>query len=150
MLALIYLALTAKPISLRRLIALFAAVLVCTDFILVLAHATHAPQLALRSASSITFLVWSAPLARAVFDTTRFRKLQLDALQPASGFIRWTYGFALAFVPILTIGIVIHPGHEVPLGGLARLAVAAIFVGTLLQMIFDWKGRYGSGNQRTR
>lgn len=150
MLGLIYIFATAKPISLRRLLALFAAVLVCTEFTLVLVHATHASQLALRSASSITLLVWSAPLARAVFDTTRFRKLQLDALRPASRLIRWTYGFALAFVPILTIGIVIHPGHEVAPGGLARLVVAAIFVGTLLQMTFDRKGRYGSGNQRIR
>ena len=108
MVGLIYIFATAKPISLRRLLALFAAVLVWTKFVLVLAHTTHVPHLALRTAISITALVWSAPVARAVYDTTRLHKLQLRALQPVSDTIRWSYGFALTFLLTVGVGIVTH------------------------------------------
>lgn len=147
---LIYLALTAKPISLRHLLILFVFAQVSANLALITFHSKHAPYEAVTIAGAITLLMWSIPLARLVYDAICFRKVVPDVLSPVSGFIRWTYGFALAFVPIFTIGTVIHPGHKVPLGGLARLVVAAMFVGTLLQMSLDWEGRYRSGKQRTR
>jgi membrane protease YdiL (CAAX protease family) len=134
-LAMIYLALTAKPISLRRLIALFAAVLLWTNFTLVLAHTTHAPQLALRIAISITLLVWSAPLARVVYDTTRFRKLQLNALQPVSGFIRCSYGFACALLLIVGVSILTHQARGITLAYVLSMATIATFTGVLLAKV---------------
>jgi membrane protease YdiL (CAAX protease family) len=127
--------LTAKPISLRRLIALFAAVLVWANFALVLAHTAHAPQLALRIAISITLLVWSAPVARAVYDTTRFRKLQLNALQPVSGFIRWSYGFALALLLIVGVSILTHQARGITLAYVLRMATIATFADVLLAKV---------------
>lgn len=150
MFALIYLALTAKPFSLRHLFILFVFAQVSAKLVLVAFHSKHAPYEAVTIAGATTLFMWSIPLARLVYNAICFRKVAPEVLSPVSGFIRWTYGVALAFVPILTIGIMIHPGHEVRLGGLARLVVAAIFVGTLLQISFDWKGRHGSGNRRTR
>jgi membrane protease YdiL (CAAX protease family) len=127
-----YLALTAKPISLRRLMALFATVLVWTNFALVLAHTAHAPQLAIRIAISITLLVWSAPAARAVYDTTRSRKLQLNALKPVSGFIRWSYGFALALLLIVGVSIFTRQAPRITLACAAGTATIAIFTCALI------------------
>ena len=139
MLALIYLALTAKPISLRGLIVLFAAVLVWTNFTLVLAHTTHSSQLALRTATTITLLVWSAPVARAVYDTTRLRKLQLDALQLVSGFIRWTYGFFLVALPILFVCILLGPNYRINSATLLQVLTLAILVGAVLPgVLLGW------------
>lgn len=120
MLGLMYVALTAKPISLRRLIALFAAVLVSANLALVLTHRADAPRLALHAAISLTLLVWSLPAARAVYDTIRFRKLQLDALQPVSDFVRWTYGFCLVALAMLGICIVLGPDYRINFATLLR------------------------------
>ena len=142
MLALIYLALTAKPISLRRLIVLFAAVFVWANFMLALAHATYAPQLALRIATSITLLVWSAPVARALYDTIRFRKLQLDALQSVSGSIRWTYGLCLVALPMLFICMLLGPDYRINLATLLQSLTLAIFIAAVLPgVLLGWSQR---------
>lgn len=145
MLALIYLALTAKPISLRRLTVLFAAVFVWTNFMLASAHATYAPQLALRIATSITFLVWSAPVARALYDTIRFRKLQLDALQSVSGFIRWTYGLCLVALPMLFVCILLGPNYRINLATLLQAITLAIVIAAVPPgVLLGWSQRQRS------
>jgi hypothetical protein len=141
-LALIYLALTAKPISLRRLLVLFTAVFVWANFMLALAHAAHAPQLALRIATSIALLVWSAPLARALYDMIPFRKLQLDALQSVSGFIRWTYGLCLVALPMLFVCILLGPDYRINLATLLQVLTLAILIAAVLPgVLLGWSQR---------
>jgi hypothetical protein len=141
-LALIYLALIAKPISLRRLLVHFAAVFVWANFVLALVYATYVPQLALRIATSITLLVWSAPVARALYDTILFRKLRLDALQLVSGFIRWTYGLCLIALPMLFVYILLGPNYRINLPALLPALTLAILIAAVLPgVLLSWSQR---------
>jgi hypothetical protein len=132
MLAVVYLLLTAKPISLRRLLLLFMFALIAANLVFAAFQVRHGPHAALATAAGIILLAWSTPLVRLAYGAIRFHMLMPNALAPASGFIVWTYGFALAFAPMLAICALTNRAHEVPLGILARLAAAAFFVGTLL------------------
>jgi hypothetical protein len=131
MLALIYIFLIAKPISIRRLFLLFVLGLVLTPSVLAILHVKHAPSHALAIATSVVLLVWSLPLVRIVHDTIRLGRLSLDALSPVSDAVRWTYGLALLAVPMLTIGCLFNPAHRLMLAvipPLMPIAALAVFV----------------------
>jgi hypothetical protein len=132
MLAVVYLTLTAKPLSLRRLLLLFAFALIVANLVFASLHVRHGPHAALVTAAGVTLLAWSMPLVRLVYGAIRFHTFMPNAFAPASGFILWTYGFALAFATMLAISVVTNRAHVVPLGILARLGAAAFLVGSLL------------------
>ncbi len=132
MLAVVYLTLTAKPLSLRRLLLFFVFALIAANLAFAVLHVRHGTHAALVTAAGVTLLAWSMPLARLVYGAIRFRMFMPNALAPASDFILWTYGFALAFATMFAISVMTNRAHEVPLGILARLGAAAFLVGTLL------------------
>lgn len=142
MLAVVYLTLTAKPLSLRRLLALFIVALMAANAVLAAFQVKHGPHAALVTATAITFLVWSIPLVRFAYYAMRFRVLVLDVLAPVSGLVRWTYLFALMAMPTLGIVVLLAPNHRLDLAVLPRVVAAAGLAGLMLQSGFNcWNMR---------
>jgi hypothetical protein len=128
-LGLIYIFLVAKPFSIRRLCVLFILALVLAMTLLCVFHAKHTLDDAVLIATSLVLLAWAFPLSRAAYDTIRFRRLTLEALHPVSEAVQWTYGAALAAVPITAMGWFVGPMHRLVLGLLPRLMTIAALCG---------------------
>lgn len=126
MLGFIYIFATAKPISIRRLSMLFVLALISATLALRVLHVST-PRGPLLTATLVTLFVWSTPLLHIIHATIRRRALALDALGQVSGFVCWTYGFAIAAVPILAVSAILNPTHGVHLA-LPRLLVTAAIV----------------------
>lgn len=107
MLGLIYIFATAKPISMRRLSMLFVLVLISASLPLRLLD-VRAPSGPLLAASSVTLFVWITPLLRATHAAIRRRALSLAGLWQVSGFVRWTYGFAIAAIAIVAVSVIVR------------------------------------------
>jgi hypothetical protein len=140
-LGLIYIFATAKPISIRRLSLLFVLALISVTLVLRVLHVST-PHGALLSATLATLLVWSAPLLKIMYTTASCRRLSLDALQQVSGFVCWTYGFAIAAVPIVTVSAILSPTRSLHLAVLPRsLAISAISALFLMLPAQVWQKR---------
>lgn len=126
MLGLIYIFATAKPISMRRLSVLFVLVLISATLALRVLHVSM-PHGALLTATSLTLFAWIIPLLHVMHATVSRRALSMDALRQVSGFVRWTYGFAIAAMPIVTVSAILNP-KESPQLALPRLLVIAAIV----------------------
>ena len=138
MLGLIYIFATAKPISIRRLSMLFVLVLISATLALRVLQ-VRTPSAALLTATLVTLFVWSTPLLHIMHATVSRRALSLDALRQVSGFVCWTYGFAIAAVPIVTVSVILNPTRSLHLAVLPRsLAIAgisALFLMLTLQVL---------------
>lgn len=126
MFALIYIFATAKPISMRRLSLLFVLVLISATLVLRVLQVTT-PGGALLSATLVTLFVWSTPLLHIMRATVSRRALSLDALRQVSGFVCWTYGFAIAAMPIVAVSAILNPTQSLH-PALPRLLVIAEIV----------------------
>lgn len=141
MLGLIYIFATAKPISMRRLSLLFALVLISATLVLRVLQ-VRTPGGALLAATSLTLLAWSAPLLHIIHVALSRRALSLDALRQVSGFVCWTYGFAIAAVPIVTVSAILDPTRSLHLAALPRsLAIAGISALFLMLTAQVWRKR---------
>ena len=125
MLALIYTFATAKPISMRRLSLLFVFVLISATLVLRVLDVRRQGA-ALLTATLVTLFVWSAPLFQIMHATASRRALSFDALRQVSGFVRWTYGFVLAAVPIVAVSAIMNPTPGLHRALPRLLAIAAI------------------------
>lgn len=126
MLGLIYIFSTAKPISMRRLSLLFVLVLISAILVLRVLQ-VRTPSGALLTATLVTLLVWSTPLLHILHATVSRRPLSLDALRQVSGFVCWTYGFAIAAMPIVAVSAILNPTQSLHLAVQPRsLAIAGI------------------------
>ena len=132
MFGLVYIFLVAKPISIRRLCLLFVLALMLVMTLLSVLHAGDALKYGLAFATSVVLLVWALPLVRAAYNTIRSRGLALEALHPVSDVVRWTYGVALAVVPIMAMGWLLEVTHVLVLGMLPRLMTLAALGGLAL------------------
>jgi hypothetical protein len=130
-LGLIYIFVTAKPISLRRLSLLFFVTLIFSSAFLGVSPMKHQSSQAIIIASSITALAWSLPLIQVLCATVWRRRLSLRALTPVSGAVLWTYGLGLATL-LGTIGQLISSTRHFMLGSLFGLAIVAIPIGFAL------------------
>jgi hypothetical protein len=140
-LGLIYIFATAKPISMRRLSLLFVLLLISATLVLRVLQ-VRTPGGAMLTATLVTLLVWSAPLLKIMYTTASRRSLSLDALQQVSGFVCWTYGFAIAAVPIVTVSAILSPTRSLHLAALPRtLAIAAISALFLMLTAQVWQKR---------
>ena len=141
MLGLIYVFATAKPISIRRLSLLFVLVLISATLVLRVLQ-VRTPGGALLTATLVTFFIWSTPLLHIVHATVSRRTLSLDALRHVSGFVCWTYGFAIAAVPIVTVSAILNPTRSLHLAVLPRsLAIAGISALFLMLTAQVWRKR---------
>lgn len=143
MLGLLFVFLTARPISLRRLGLFFLFVLVLSAGMLDVLGARHALSDALITASALTLFVWTFPLARMLRDSARARTLSLDGLQHVSAFVQWTYGIALAAFPVFAVGAFFISSHHLMFGMLTRLMLIAGTVGFIAPIGLSSLGRGG-------
>ena len=125
MLGLIYIFATAKPISMRRLSQLFVLALILATLVLRVLH-VNTPRGALLTATLLTLFAWSTPLLHIMYATVSRRALSLDALRQVSGFVCWTYGFAIAAVPIVTVSAILSRTRGLHLALPRLLVIAAI------------------------
>jgi hypothetical protein len=132
MLGLIYIFATAKPISMRRLSVLFVFVLISATLALRVLHVSM-PHGALLTATSLTLFAWIIPLLHVMHATVSRRALSLDALRQVSGFVCWTYGFAIAAMPIVAVSAILNPTQSLHLA-LPRLLVTAAIVAVVPTM----------------
>jgi hypothetical protein len=140
-LGLIYIFASAKPISMRRLSLLFVLVLVSASLVLRVLHVST-PRGALLTATVVTLFAWSAPLLQIVRTTASRRTLSLDALQQVSGFVCWTYGFAIAAMPIVAVSAIPNPTHGLHLAVLPQsLVIAGIGAQFLMLAAQVWRKR---------
>jgi hypothetical protein len=137
LLVLVYVALTAKPLSLRRLLMLFGLALLLANLVFLIIHAKHASQAAFVTAAAITLVAWSTPLVVLTRNGMLYRRPPTDPLVRVSGFVRWTYGFAVALAAMLAITVTIDSRHQIALAGLTRSIVVAGFVGAVLERGFS-------------
>jgi len=131
-LGLIYIFATAKPISMRRLSVLFVLVLISASLVLRVLH-VRTPRGALLTATLVTLFVWSTPLLNIMHATVSRRALSLNALRQVSGFVCWTYGFAIAGMPIVAVSAILNPTQSLHLA-LPRLLVIAAIVALVSTM----------------
>lgn len=131
MLGLIYIFVTAKPISLRRLSLLFFVTLILSSAFLGVSPMTHQCSQAIIIASSITALVWSLPLIQVLCATVWRRRVSLRALTPVSGAVLWTYGLGLATL-LGTMGQLISSTRHFMLGSLFGPTIVALPIGFAL------------------
>jgi hypothetical protein len=132
MLATIYLMLTAKPVSLRRLIVLFVCALVYADLACWLLGVKQASHRAIDFAAAATALAWISPMVQLAYGLTPFRTFHSPTLARVSGFIMWTYGFAIAYAFTLIIIVASRPMHILTIATLSRLVPVAAVAGAIL------------------
>lgn len=132
MLAMIYLSLTAKPLSLRRLFCLFIVALIAADAASVELGAKEPLHAAAAVAATITLAAWSAPLARMMYHSIYHRSRWQSALLEVSGFIQWTYCGAAVFLLSISIAVAISPAHHLTLGSLFQSLTLAAGIGAWL------------------
>ena len=109
----------------RRLSLLFVLVLIVSTLVLRVLEVST-PHGALLTATFVTLFVWSVPLLKIFYNTVSRLALSLDALQQASGFVCWTYGFAIGAVPIVTVTAILCPTRGLHLVLPRLLVIAAI------------------------
>ena len=135
MLGFIYVMLTAKPISIRRLGLLFMLSWVLARTALEVLHPGQAAHFALVFSISLTLFVWILPLARVAYATVRSARISLNALEPVSLGVQITYGLALGILPIVAVEIPAQAAHQVSAAFLVRALIAAGTGATVLVLI---------------
>jgi len=98
-----YVVLTAKTVSIRRLCLLYVFLLASTRCLLSVLHIEHAASLALALATAISLLVWVSPLVRVLFGAVFDRRIALEAFETVSVRVQFTYGFALVMLPVIAL-----------------------------------------------
>ena len=125
MLGLIYVFAVARPISMRRLSALFVLGLISATPMLRILNVSNAPRYALLAATALPLSVWSMPLLKMAYSKARNRALALDALLPVSTAVQLTYWFVLVLLPVVASGRLICSTHALQIGMLPRLLAIA-------------------------
>jgi hypothetical protein len=105
MLGFIYVVLTAKPISIRRICLLYVVAWALARFLLNILRIEPAANLAVELATTIALLVWVSPLVRLLIRILQGRRVTLEAFETVSACVQFTYGFALLGLPVTAIKI---------------------------------------------
>jgi hypothetical protein len=128
MVGFIYLGLSAKPISIRRLLLLYVVSFVLTRYLVSMMHFGFKTSGPPAIAVAITLMVWISPLVRVAWDSIRSRGLRFEALDSTSVFVRFTYGFALTAMALVVIRSA-SSEHALTLPALAQITAVAIMIG---------------------
>jgi hypothetical protein len=99
MLGFIYVVLTAKPISIRRLCLLYVVAWALARFLLSILRIEPAANLSVELATTIALLVWVSPPVRLLFCILRGRRVTLEVFETVSACVQFTYGFAFLVLP---------------------------------------------------
>ena len=111
MLGFMYVVLTAKPVSLRRLCLLFAFLLASARCLLGGLRVEHAASVALAIATALTLLAWVFPLVRVLVGAVFGRRIALEALESVSACVQFTYGFVLVMLPVVALETALTMPH---------------------------------------
>ena len=122
MFGLMYVVLTAKKVSIRRLCLLYAFLLASARCLLGGLHVEHAASLALAIATAVTLLVWVAPLVRVLFGAVFGRRIPLEVFETVSACVQFTYGFTLVMLPVIAL----ETGLTVPHAPMQAALIPAI------------------------
>lgn len=133
-LALVYIFATAKPVSIRRLVALFTSTFILTKPFLEIFQMRNAQEGALLTASSLTLLFWSLPLLQMLC-AIPYHRTWLE-IQNVSARVQWTYLFVMLTVPILGTSAIVRGTRPLHLGELVRLLAIIGIATTTLQVGF--------------
>jgi hypothetical protein len=123
MLGFMYVVLTAKPVSLRRLCLLYVFLLASARCLFGFLRVEHAASLALAIATAITVLVWVSPLARVLVGAVFGRRIALEALATVSACVQFTYCFVLVMLPVIALETALTTPHA-PMGTALIPAIA--------------------------
>lgn len=148
MLGFLFVFLTARAISARRLSLFFIFVFGLSTGMLETLRARHAQSDALIIATALTFLMWSFPLVRMLRDRIRARTMSLGGLLQVSAFVQWTYGIALAAMPMLAVGVFLSAFHHLTVGSLTRCLAVTALLGLIVSAVFSGLGRSGRPHAR--
>lgn len=135
MLALAYIVLAAKRVSLRRLFLLYAFLSAFAYVLLGAFHVRNAAGSAMAFAVAITLLVWVSPPVRAIYGSLLARRAPMEVFVDVSTCVQWTYGFALVSLPVIAAGIATSATHRFTTAILLE-ALPAAFVAGLCAPIF--------------
>jgi hypothetical protein len=98
-----YVVLTAKTVSIRRLCLLYVFLLASARCLLGGLHVEHAASLALAIATAFSLLVWVSPLVRILFGAVFGKRIALEAFDSVSACVLFTYGFILVMLPAIAL-----------------------------------------------
>jgi hypothetical protein len=149
-LALAYVFLNAKPVSLRRLFLLYIFSFAVARCVLTTLDTKHAATLACQISVVITLAVWVYPLIRFLHAARRGRR-GIEVLEPVSICVEATYGVALAFALTACMKVLVAPADALSLAHLSRIAAASLVGGIVFVLgapclgTFDgnaFRGRY--------
>jgi hypothetical protein len=98
-----YVALTAKPISIRRLCLLYVVIWASVRVFLSILRIEPVANLAVELATAIALLAWVSPLVRVLFGAVLGRRIALEAFETVSAGVQFTYGFSLVMLPVITL-----------------------------------------------
>lgn len=141
MLALVYIVLAAKPISIRRLFMLYAFLLVLAYVLLGAFHVRNAAGSAMAFAVVITLLVWVSPPVRAIYGSLLAQRAPMEAFVDVSTCVQWTYGFALVSLPIIAARIATSATHRFTTVILLEALLAASVAGLCLPIFVEAQSR---------
>ena len=132
MLGLIYFVLTAKPISIRRLLILFVVVIGSARCLSGVAHIANAPRVSITTAAALTLLAWLSPLMQAAWETLRTRRLELGALGRASTGVWSTYGLGFLLLVSIASRALLNPNKTLTLAGILELSTIGGVIGLVV------------------
>jgi hypothetical protein len=124
-LALAYIVLGAKPISIRRLFLLYVFTVAMAASLLASFRAEHAASLSSQIAIVVTLAVWSYPIVRVVHDLFRGH-FGLKAFEPVSICVQATYGLAAVIAFALGLKAFVSPFDAPTLAVLSRIVAVGI------------------------
>jgi hypothetical protein len=136
MIAFVYVMLSAKPVSLRRLCALFVLSTAAGATILSILHVPHSSTTAVHVASAITFTAWILPLIR-ILGTIRRRARLREMLSLVSIPVQLTYWVTLLLVPIVIVAELSKRVYAdgVNLGAISKALTVTLIIGIPLLLM---------------
>lgn len=128
-LALLYIFVVAKPISMRRLAALFFLTLIAASFVCAAFGMRHPLNAAFAVTATLTVLIWGAPLVLALN-----RGARGQIARNVSGTVCWSYSATAVLLVSFLFSAGCGQGES--LGLLVRQVSAAALIGLLVQVCF--------------
>jgi hypothetical protein len=128
--SLLYIALTAKAVSVRRLCIIYAFVFVLTSGMLGLLSVRPVAHIASVAATVSVLLIWSSPLVRTIWAGLEAGSARPAYLSATSVSVQFTYGVALVVIPLIAMATV-HPSaiHPMAMSTLSRVVILAVVAG---------------------
>jgi hypothetical protein len=136
-----YVVLTAKPVSIRRLCLLYVFLLASARCLLSVLHVEHAASLALAIATAISLLVWVSPLVRVLFGAVFDRRIALEAFETVSARVQFTYGFVLVMLPVIALETWLTVPHAPVRALIPAIAWAWVSGAGFMMTVQRFKGR---------